>query len=72
MNEAKSRNLAVGSHNYTRIMRARPLDPRSSRMMNSLNSLYNYIELQLVEANNKLDTEWEDRKQQARQVEHPS
>ena len=30
--------------------------------MNEMNNTLNYIELQLSEANNKLDTEWEERK----------
>ena len=34
--------------------------------MNEVNSTLNYIELQLNEANNKLDVEWEERKAQGR------
>ncbi len=32
--------------------------------MKEINSIYNYIELQLDEANNKLDIEWEEGKAQ--------
>ena len=35
--------------------------------MKEINSIHNYIELQLEEANNKLDIEWEEGKAQARQ-----
>ena len=39
---------------------------RSSRKLNELTSLYQYIELQVDEANTKLDSDWEERKMSLR------
>ena len=60
--EATTRSLQTGGRNFVQLARARPLDPRSRKKMADINALYNYLELQLDEANTRLDTEWEESK----------
>ena len=48
------------SHRYVQVLKSRSLDPKSQRILTKVEEKYSYVDLQLMELNNKLDLEWEE------------
>ena len=60
LEEAVARDRSGVEHKYQQLLRARPLDPRSARMMDKLRSQLFYCEQQVEEVGTVLDSQWED------------
>ena len=59
LEEAVARDKSEVEHKYQQLVRARPLDPRSQRMMDNLRSQLFYCEQQVEEVGTVLDSQWD-------------
>ena len=58
--EAKSRLVRNNDPRYVQVLKSRSLDPKSQRILSKVEEKFSYVDLQLMELNNKLDLEWEE------------